>query len=415
MRVLLVKPAFARVLQNTVYLTYPLGLMYVAGMLRANGHEVSIWHDDVSNGKFSGPGAASFKPLRLQEPDPVEILQPLADYMDAYKPDVVGVSYTTIDRAGAHAVAKLAKTRGIRTVAGGVHPSLLPSDELGPFDGVVIGEGDTDEALWVLGANSSMESGRTEDLDQYSPARDAVVGYENYDPYLRGIIQTQRGCPYNCGYCAAPKVFGRKVRTRKPDAVAAEVASLGVSNGRIIDDSFFVNKDHSRAVCAALSGSGFSWVCDMALQDANDDALRWVRKGGGTAINVGVESASVRWRELSGKHVSEGQPEDLVKRARDKGLRVHFYFMIGFPGETVDEINATLDYAAKLKDLGATPCISLVTPYPKTRLWDLAIETKKIDNPDWSVFIHQGSTLRLADCTDAEWEAAIEKGNLVNK
>lgn len=433
MKVLLVKPAFARLLQNSTYLTYPIGLMYVAAALRHNGHEVVIWHDDVSNQSAGSiPDApADFKPMKIPAPSNA-VLKPLADFMDDFGPDVVGVGYNTIDWQGAHAVAEMAAERGIRTVAGGIHPSLLPDDELkpkGPFDAVVVGEGDDfsvmDAFEWDVFEDSPgarmpttfwpAPDGSQSLFDTITPARDAVYGWERYPSYLQGIVQTQRGCPYNCGYCAAPSVFGRKVRTRDPKKVAAEVRSLPTSSGRIIDDSFFVNKKHSAELCEELSHIDYQWVCDMALQDATETALDAMKNGGCTCVNVGIESAVPRWRELSGKRVKEGEPERLLEMASAKGIGVVYYFMIGFPGETGDEIAETLYYAEDLKRRGAKPCISLVTPYPGTRLWDLAVEHGSWhDDGDWSGFIHQNSETLLADCSPEDWTLAVEWANEVN-
>lgn len=420
MKILLVKPAFARILDNTVYCTYPLGLMYVAAMLRDRGHDVKIWHDDVSNDGPISSHSASFQPMRSMDPGP-EIMDPLVREMETWQPGVVGVSYTTIDRSGAHAVAHAANKLGIRTVAGGIHPSLLPAEEMepqGPFDGVVVGEGDYDSRAvsCVFEGTRVYAKGVSDDLDRYLPARDAVINHERYHPYLRGMIQTQRGCPYNCGYCAAPSVFGRKVRTRDPQKVVAEIESIGVKRGRIIDDSFFVVKQHGRDLCNELerANMGYTWVCDIAMQDATEDALEHMARAGCIAINSGIESATERWRQLSGKHVVHGQPENLLQRANGLGIQVHYYFMVGFPGETYAEMHATLDMAERLKDMGAVPCISIVTPYPKTRLWDLACEVADLHDPNWSVFIHQNSSVKLADCTSEEWDRVVQRGNEIN-
>lgn len=418
MKILLVKPAFARILDNTVYCTYPLGLMYVAAMLRDRGHDVKIWHDDVSNDGPINSHSAWFQPIRSMEPGP-EIMGPLVWEMESWQPEVVGVSYTTIDRLGAHAIAHAANKLGIRTVAGGIHPSLLPEEEVepvGPFDAVVVGEGDADIVASSFAGNAYVTNARADDLDHYLPARDAVINHERYHPYLRGMIQTQRGCPYNCGYCAAPSVFGRKVRTRDPQKVVAEIESIGVKNGRIIDDSFFVVKQHGRDLCNELerANMGYTWVCDIAMQDATEDALEHMARAGCVAINSGIESATERWRELSGKHIVQGQPESLLQRANGRGISVHYYFMVGFPGETYTEMHATLDMAERLKDMGAVPCISIVTPYPKTRLWDLACDVADLHDPDWSVFIHQNSSVKLADCTSDEWDRVVQRGNEIN-
>lgn len=221
-----------------------------------------------------------------------------------------------------------------------------------------------------------------------------------------------RGSSHNCGFCAAPKVFGRKVRMRDPGLVREEVEALGVPTGRIIDDSFGVNRKHGLAVCRELAKTNFQWVCDVALQDIDDERIEaWV-EGGCTQINIGIESAVPRWQELSGKHVKPGQPELVLGKANKKGLGVVFYFMIGYPGETYAEMQHTLHYANSLKELGAIPCISIVTPYPKTAIFDM-LHGADVEW-DWSQFVHQSDKMGFADCTAKEWQKVVNEGNRIN-
>lgn len=413
MKILLAKGPFARLLGSDVYSLYPLGLMYVAAMLEQRGHDVAIYHDDVSNPQPIPSNPARFKPMSVPLPSE-EMLQPFVNVLDGFQPDVVGVSYCTADRGSAHAVAALAKQRGIRTVAGGVHPSLLPVDALSLFDAAVVGEGDNPFAASAFETEDTgyLVVPPVENLDAIMPNRNAVIGGERYPQFLRGMVHTQRGCPYNCGFCAAPKVFGRKVRMRDPGLVREEVETLGVSTGRIIDDSFGVNRKHGLAVCRELAKTNFKWVCDVALQDIDDERIEaWV-EGGCTQINIGIESAVPRWQELSGKHVKPGQPELILEKANKKGLGVVFYFMIGYPGETYAEMQQTLHYANSLKELGAIPCISIVTPYPKTAIFDMLHGADVAW--DWSQFVHQSDKMGFADCTAKEWQKVVAEGNRIN-
>ena len=413
MRILLMKPPFARLLSNNVYAVYPLGLMYVAGMLKQRGHEVVGFHDDVSNITPIPRKSAHFQNMHVPLPSE-EILQPLIKVMDDFQPDVVGVSYCTADRGSAHAVAELVKQRGIRTVAGGVHPSLLPEDAATVFDAVVIGEGDDQLAASVFEYHDvyQVKVPAIANLDNIMPDREGVIGWQNYTTFLRGMVQTQRGCPYNCGFCAAPKVFGRRVRMRDPGLVREEVESLGVTEGRIIDDSFGVNRKHGLAVCRELAKTDYTWVCDVALQDVDDERIdAWV-EGGCTCINIGIESAVERWQELSGKRIKPGYPEKVCRDAKSKGLNVVYYFMIGYPGETYSELKQTLAYAKHLKDLGAKPCISIMTPYPMTEIWKMVHGSET--EWDWSSFIHQSDRMGFADCTVDQWQEVIMEANKVN-
>lgn len=415
MNILLVKPPFARLLQSDAYLTYPLGLMGVAAVLRAAGHDVTIYHDDVSNLDPIPRGHSRLGEVTYSHEQLEKSMGVFTHVLDGIRPDVVGVSYTTSDVVAARMIAAECRNRGIRTVAGGIHPSLCPDDEMEFFDVVVAGEGDHPIVECMF------------DEKQYNPLnepyyvltpstfsvadRDCVIWGEHYSPYLRGMIQTQRGCPYHCSFCAAPTVFGTKVRTRDPGAVREEVESLGVTSGRIIDDSFGVVKSHSLAVCHELEKVNYSWVCDMAVRDVDEELLDAMVAAGCGQINLGVESASEKWRALSGKHVDAWTVRDAMAIASARGVAVVLYFMIGWPGETSEELGATLAVAQSLKDEGAKPHISIVTPYPGTKLWDMC---DVADRGDWSSFMHQSRDMGFADVPPDVWAQALQTATRIN-
>lgn len=411
-RVLLVKPPFARLLQSDVYLTLPLGAMYVAAMLRDRGHEVRIWHDDVSNTDPIPRAGVRVGPMEFASID-YSTYEPLQKVLDEWRPEVVGISYCTVDAEAAHAIASEVRRRGIRTVGGGIHPSLLPDDELEWFDAVVIGEGDQPHAAAAFEKDTRgvFFVQPKENLDDLRPARDAVIHGSRYSPFLRGMVQTQRGCPYNCGYCAAPKVFGRRVRTRDPGLVREEVECLDTERGRIIDDSFAVKRKHGMAICRELAKTNYRWVCDIALQDIDEELLAAMAEAGCQQVNIGIESAVERWQDVSGKFIAPGRPEAVAAMCQRENVGMVAYFIIGYPGETFDELQQTLRYAEHLKGLGAHPCISVLTPYPGTRIWDMV--APQLDGKPWTDFIHQSSAMGFADCTEDQWASVLEEANRV--
>jgi len=341
------------------------------------------------------------------------MLAPLVELLDDFKPEVVGVSSVTADYESGLAVAKLCKQRGIRTVAGGIHPSLLPDDAAEHYDAVFAGEGDSPECVALFeDPNMTFAQGLCLDLNNVIPDRHAIVGWERYTSFLQGMIQTQRGCPYSCGYCAAPKVFGNRPRMRDAGLVREEVESLGVPSGRIIDDAFAVNRAHGLAICRELSKVNYDWVCDIALQNVDEELLDRMKAAGCTQINIGIESASKRWQALSGKKIKPGQPEIVLAWGKQRSIRVIYYFMVGFPGETLQELKATLAMASRLKDMGGHPCISVVTPYPRTQLWDLCFNHRPMSWA-WSDFIHQSSKMGFADVSDGEWQEVLREAGRI--
>jgi anaerobic magnesium-protoporphyrin IX monomethyl ester cyclase len=421
-RILLAKPPFARLLGSRTYCTYALGPMMVAAMLQERGHEVAIFHDDVSNETPLPNGPVVLGEMNVA-PLTDEICAPFVAVLDKFKPDVVGISYTTADSAAAHQYAKMAKHRGIRVVGGGMHVSLSNAQEQGVpismgllhlFDALVMGEGDCEQAAEAFESTALGFAIRTrqDDLDRYLPARTSVIGHEKYPDFLRGHIFTQRGCPYACAYCAAPAVFGTKVRTRDPAKVRAEVDALGVKHGRIIDDSFGVDRKHGLAVCAALAGSGFQWICDTALQQVDEEFAEALAAGGCEAVCMGVESATAGIQKLSGKRVTLDEAKAALLLLKRKGIgRVVFYLMLGFPGERVSQMRDTLQWARTLRGLGAEPCISLVTPYPGTRLFEMIPEPQR---PAWNAgLLHQSGKARFGDVTESEWRCVIEEAKKI--
>ena len=407
MRILLVKPAFSRLLSNDVFLTYPLGPMLVAANLKQRGHDVRVFHDDVSAGVPIPRAPVQFGPMIFRPVDDA-VLAPLQKVLDDFQPEVVGISSVTADSESALAVAQLVKSHGIRTIGGGIHPSLLPDEAAESYDAVFVGEGDSPEAIELFeNPDMTFAQGMCPDLNLLLPDRKCVIGWERYTTFLQGMIQTQRGCPYSCGYCAAPKVFGNKVRMRDAGLVREEVESLGVQEGRIIDDAFAVNRNHGLAVCRELSKVNYSWVCDIALQNVDRELLNAMQDAGCTQINIGIESASERWQALSGKKIKPGQPEAVLGWSKQRDIKVIYYFMIGFPGETLVELQATLQMAKRLKDMGGQPCISIVTPSPGTRLAELVAETGHVADFTGR-FIHQSSDGGFADVTEAEWQQILQ-------
>lgn len=412
MKILLVKPPFARLLDNDAYLTYPLGLMCVASMLKSRGHEVRIYHDDVSNPHLLPTRKPDIKPISFKPID-ADCLTAYIETLNTFDPDIVGFSFCTVDAEAAYVMAEFARQRMMRTVAGGVHPSLLPGEQ-GLFDAVVVGEGDTEEAATAFEDPDTVivNCPPQEDLDLFPADRDCTIRGELHDPYLKGMIQTQRGCPHSCSYCAAPKVFGSRVRVRDPGAVREEVEAISQPHGRIIDDSFGARMGHALRVCTELEKVSYQWVCDAALQNV-DERLAYAMKAGGCGqVNVGVESASERWRALSGKKVAPGEPERVLGICQNAGMKTVFYYIIGYPGETLDELRGTLDHAKHMKEIGAKPCISVLTPYPGTRMWDLCSERLFFNS--WSEFIHQSSDMGFADVTHDEWQAILDVANELN-
>lgn len=372
MRVLLAVPPRPR--DQVLQILPPLGLGYLASALGRAGHEVCVLDLNRTRGDLGA--------WRRE--------------LERFRPSLVGLSAFTSDLpslepmcAEAHRVAPAAPT-----ILGGPHASADPVGtlrEIPSLDLAFRGEG---EAAIVAIADA-LAAGRAvdpasvpglavreggevrvsdpsfpADLDALGlPDWDALdpLAYQRFPPTLFvkqrpfAPIVVTRGCPYRCTFCAGFTVTGRSMRSRSVEHVVGEIELLhrrfGIREIHIEDDNFTWDRDFvirfSRALAA--SGLGISWTMPngVRLETLEREMLREMRAGGCYALVVGIESGSPRILKRMRKALTLPLIEAKVRLARDEGFPVHAFFMLGYPDETAEDVQATLDLALELDLTGA--------------------------------------------------------------
>ncbi len=315
------------------------------------------------------------------EPDPH---QALAQALKRLHPDVVGVglrnlhtnAYDGSERLVAgyrELVSQLHAQSRAPVVLGGAGFSLQPKrllDALGADHGVV-GEGELAfvELLarlraerrapkLVRGGPGPMPARRRRfesDLDLLPrPARDLVdPRYYAFDG--TDNLQTKRGCAFGCSYCDYPDLEGRKVRTRDPNAVADEVALCAehpeVTHLFFVDSVFNVPRAHAFAVCQALEARGapLPWAAYVSPASLDEQLVAQMARAGCVGVELGTDTGS----EVMLKRLKK--PFDLaqVVRAHEAFVRHGILdchtFVLGAQGETVEEVQQTLEFVDRLQ------------------------------------------------------------------
>jgi anaerobic magnesium-protoporphyrin IX monomethyl ester cyclase len=341
---------------------FPLGLLYVASAAREAGYDVAI---------FDAMFATSDRDFSAA--------------LAQHRPAVVGFGVLATVRRAAFPLAALAKEHGALVVMGGADPTARPAtylthrvDDRHVVDVVTVGESE-ETMLDLLAALSDgwnpprlasiagiayrnedgtpTETPRRaliEDVDAIPfPARD-LVDYEPYREAWRrhhgvfslSIIAT-RGCPFSCAWCQKA-VFGRSFRPRSPESVAAEMAHIKQTYApdflRIVDDAMGIDKAWVR-----------TWHDDVLEKDAiipfeclsrvdlvDEEVVRLLREAGCQRIAFGAESGAQKVLDAMTKGITVEQIRRAARICREGGIETYFYMMVGYPGETWEDIQASV-------------------------------------------------------------------------
>ena len=197
---------------------------------------------------------------------------------------------------------------------------------------------------------------RIEDLDALPWADHTLVRPEAYSesfmPRPTGVIMSARGCAFSCTYCV--RTFGRDMRYRSAESLAAEVAALreqGFPHVRFLDDTLTIKRDRMVELCARLSRQdrGLTWTALTRLDRVDADLLARMRRAGCRRLYVGVESASPRVLDLYKKRLSLEEIREKIPMVKAAGIEVCTYFIVGAPSETPEEIEASISLALELE------------------------------------------------------------------
>jgi radical SAM superfamily enzyme YgiQ (UPF0313 family) len=198
-------------------------------------------------------------------------------------------------------------------------------------------------------------------------------------------ISTQRGCPYSCRWCSKA-VYGQSYRRRSPQLVVDEIEELikvyKPDMLWFVDDVFTINEKWINGLTQEMMDRNISipFECITRAEHLNDDILTKLKSIGCHRIWIGAESGSQRILDLMDRKVKVQQVIDMIKLCKEHGIETGTFIMIGYPTETEQDIEETIQY---LKD--ANPDLfTVTTAYPilGTELYE-QVKDEIINEPDW--------------------------------
>jgi radical SAM superfamily enzyme YgiQ (UPF0313 family) len=310
--------------------------------------------------------------------------------------DAVAVTSYAAKAHVAYAVADLYRAKGTTVFIGGLHATLVgPAEPLAHADAVCLGEGEETWPRmlrdWVEGKLEKVYSEKapgTYDVTKSPTPRFDLLDMTKFN---RITIQTSRGCPHDCEFCAASKIYGPMYRVKPVKQVVAEIMEIKKhwENPFIefADDNTFVRKGWSRELLDELKPLGLQWFTETDISIADDDdALQALYESGCRQVLIGLESAKASVLDGIDARNWKLKQLDHYKSAIDKiqsyGVTVNGTFIVGNDGDTPDTFREVVDFV-KSSNLCETQ-ITVLTPFPGTRLYKrLQAEGRLLRNEYW--------------------------------
>jgi radical SAM superfamily enzyme YgiQ (UPF0313 family) len=432
LKTLLVYPPFHRLhgLKNRFF---PIGLGYLAGALRAAGHEAAIYngenYDDdepLDDGRTHAGIFDHFQRYQDALDDPQHyVWQEAAEVIRRYRPDVVGITTKSCMIPAAQMISRVAKTVNpdIVVIWGGPHASICPDETIG-FDNVDFvarhegeqtivefiemmesGKADwhaIDGLVWKDRSNRVVHNKLRANLDDINtipfPDKAADLFPARYEPDHYGVMFTSRGCPWPCTFCDSRGVWTRAIRYRTPQNIVEEMNrlydSFGVRDFYFWDDTFTPYRKHSVRVfdemIAAFQDKGrpITWQATTRCDCVDDELADQMKRAGCRLLTYGVETGSPAMMQILRKGITHEKvfhAQDVMRKA---GITWDAFFMIGFPDDTPETIEQTMSLIRKLE--ARSVAISIFTPYPGLEIYERAKSYGLIKEPiEWRYFSHQ--------------------------
>ena len=363
----------------------PLGLSYVAGALVKAGYQVEMLDNYL-----------------LKKP-----IGEVKEIVKRFSPQIVGITCGSVTFSRCIETAKAVKDvlPSCKVVVGGWHPSYLPESLLQhpEIDYVIMGEGERaiveltecivkgvdDSGISKISGLAYRKENKfvknapdlINNLDDVPfPARHLLPMhlYSREMEYLSvkpvDTMNVIRGCPYNCAFCETKKIWGSKCRAFSAPRVVEElnilVSEYGTKGIYFVGDNFTINKKRTIELCNAIKKEklDLQWVCDTRVDLISRDLVKEMKPAGCRTIWFGVESGSARVLKKINKQITLQQALAAFKLCKEEDVRTASSFMLGLPGETVEDMKATYKFARKLDPDWVR--FNIFVGYPGSDLYD---------------------------------------------
>lgn len=365
----------------------------------------------------------------------VDVANEGVPFSDPY--DLALIVGQTHHMPGAYSIADRLRTNGTKVIMGGMHVTALPDEALEHADAVIIREG---EGVWqrilddfVKGRLKEKYFGEEVDLARLPPIRRDLFNRKFYHP--GEIIETTRGCPVGCHFCAVQDFFGSTFRVRPPEAIRQELMAVFGPRPQqpawkkwlaknwhpdipyfiekrllyVMDSNFVSEPTHARAVLEVFKECDIRWYGHASFNLARDESmLDLMAESGCIGVNIGFESLSQE--TINNMHKFPNRTDeyvDCIKALHEREIGVMGTFMVGFDEDTPEVFDQIADFA--IKNRLETAFVLILTPLPNTKISRQMESQKRIFSRNWRDYDHGTVTFFPKNMTPGQLHWGMRK------
>jgi anaerobic magnesium-protoporphyrin IX monomethyl ester cyclase len=456
----LVKALKDKTISHKQTLSLPLGILYLSSVLEKNVADVDIKIIDIAKGAFEHSRSTD----RLSTNIVGITALCMKDLPDDWVPDYIGISvlFSTAHKTtceiskslkkifpgrpivvgGMHAtnaVEKLLKFESIDYVCRGEGESIIVE-----FSNIINSCGDVEKIQGVYG-RSKLKNNQIGGLNESAPLVENIdeipfpawhlISMNDYivpsgrarrvDTVIQdgeATIMTTRGCPFFCTFCSSWTVHGRKMRYRSIENVMEEIDILyhkyNVRSFVPEDDLFTVKKERIINLCNSVSSRykdlKFQFPNGLSVATLDDDVIAAMIRMGMTVATIAIESGSdFVQRKIIKKNASLTRAKKVVQSCRDQGVIVRCYYVLGFPGETKEMIEETVNFSASVSSDWSV--YNIASPLSGTEMFETLLNEGTIgDDFNWDDSFYQDRFYDSPEITADELKVIAHRANITN-
>ncbi len=410
MKITLCNLAFAENTYGPLY-HFPMGLLNIATVIQESGkHSASIV--DIPWLIYSGAN-----PNNLIDHCVEKILEESSDIVGFYtRCDILPSVILT--------AKKLKEINGkLKIIFGGPGSTFVAQEILDKFefvDIIVLGEGEltflelceslnvNDSCLELNHINGIMYSSNNSviktkerelicNLDEMPlPDYSFISYYKNTSTVAS--MEAGRGCPYNCLFCSTSNFWRKKYRIKSPDRIILEMKRLyydfGVTSITLIHDNLIVSKKFIKELCTKIKQeiSNVRWRCSGRIDNLDNEIIDLLVESGCESLYLGIESGSADMQKKINKNLNLNNIDKILSYCEEKGLNTWASFIIGFPNETIANVDDTIKLATKIRQYKTNQVVQIhvLSLEPGSELFDDNKDKLKFTNSfsDHSLFVY---------------------------
>jgi radical SAM superfamily enzyme YgiQ (UPF0313 family) len=337
--------------------------------------------------------------------------------LDSFQPTIVGIGSMTPTIESALKSARVAKEvcPDAKVLMGGPHATFADKQILTDEKAVdIIVRGEGEETILEL-AKQSPELQKVSDVKGITFRKDNQIIQAPGRPFIQNLdalprpaykyvpvekyriagrkllpIMSSRGCPFQCSFCVASQMFGARFRARSPKNVLDELEWLrdeyGAEGIAFQDDTLTFDRKRAMEICDGIIERKINlpWGCGTRADVVTKEVLAKMSKAHCNETCFGVESGCQRIRDSLKKKVTTEQCENAIKWAKEAGIFVTVSVILGYPGETKETLQETLDFVRRVEPDDVWLCHA--TPYPGTELRALVESNGWKMSEDWKLY-----------------------------